>query len=616
MQSLRIGIVKGRTYAPAVNFLKNKLNLNPTLYKENSRCLQFKPETFELAVGSERKMFQIIYTLISPRDVGDYLEKKLLDLVIGYDDTLHHIRKKNYSLKPLFANNESGDARLCLVGRPDSKISNHMNIICSEYTDATTQQSSFDVFENVKGTWCESHGCAESMVVNGLADFCVVVVQTGETLDANGLVVHKEVRKLYLNALVNTDNALGRLLISSYRPDIRHVVIDGIDGCGKTTLIEYLRNQRDLKNYIFYDRGDLTKLTLLERKDWPKTLSETHVVLDINPQIAKRRISYRSKVVDKWEDIQALSYFRFKYRELVAHYGLFMIDSDCSVESIYKRLTAFLSGSIRPDCPRMCDLTDEQVATLPLIAQGESKIIRGWNALYDIVQYIPSIYSHKKKRAGFIEGSERERMQMTNSILHILAYEQIPHTYLYVGERFILAEKLQSAPPKIEVVVKSCFCGTDKYRYPGLELLKSRITGDNIVKNDKYDSPYVRFDWRNDNSHTEGDVAMADEMADELIDTNCARELAIRTFIVLNKHFNRTGISMWDFCLFITAEGDRIFGEISQDNGRYRRLEDGQSLDKDLWRSGGSSDDILEKWKLLTKVVGTYVSDFFRGLYV
>ena len=74
-----------------------------------------------------------------------------------------------------------------------------------------------------------------------------------------------------------------------------------------------------------------------------------------------------------------------------------------------------------------------------------------------------------------------------------------------------------------------------------------------------------------------------------------------------------------------------IYSEISQDCGRYKKIEliekPGDSkneliekprdsknskselsdLDKDIWRAGGSSELVLEKWKIMTHLVEDYV---------
>jgi hypothetical protein len=227
---------------------------------------------------------------------------------------------------------------------------------------------------------------------------------------------------------------------------------------------------------------------------------------------------------------------------------------------------------------------------------------------------IPSIYSHKKRRAGFIAGSDKERMEMTKYVLRLLAYELIPHTYWYVGSKYILVEKLEKPPPRVEVVVKSRWAGTDKYRLVGLNECKSRLTGGMIVgENDLYPNLYCRIDWRNSNDHVEGDVAITEDLADHLINVVEAKKLAIQTFEVYRKHLNNFNVDLHDICFFITEGGDRIFGEISQDNARYAsgRVEFG----KNLWRSGNSSEEVLANWQKLTVMMREYTNDFFNTLY-
>ncbi len=62
-------------------------------------------------------------------------------------------------------------------------------------------------------------------------------------------------------------------------------------------------------------------------------------------------------------------------------------------------------------------------------------------------------------------------------------------------------------------------------------------------------------------------------------------------------------IVCYDLCLFISEDGALVFGEISQDCGRYRHFDLG-SLDKDVWRAGGSSESVLAKWQLLLDLIG------------
>lgn len=679
-KTIHVGIAKGRSFQTATSFSTQLMGLNPRLC-EKGRSYQFEPDTLITPSG---KTYNVQYVLLSPRDVGDYLQQGVVDMVISYDDTLHHMSQKNYHIKPLFPEVEfcpSILASLCLVGKEGTDLFNENNIICSEYIDAKKFQSSFQVLSDVKGKWIDSHGVSESMIVSGIANLAVVVVETGQTLCDNGLCILKTIRDLNLNIWCNADFPIGEELILEYRKDVQKVILEGNDGTGKTSIVSHFKQDKELKQFIFQDRGLLTQLTLQDYDVWNNTkLSprETYIVLDCLERVSRHRIEHRNKksgndVSNIWENPRSLRYFRFKFKELCAHFGLpifptyFNDDDDdyfgienCINSKYFKQVAANVkqyllkqqtpvtkdddkdeknqnqyhvddNSEIQTNMnlimfPCISNFTQEQFDALTLVAKGESKIIRSWNDMFDIIQYIPSIYSHKKKRAGFIEGSDMERMSMTRYVLNLLNFELIRHSYIYVGSKFILAHKLRSPPPPIEIVVKSMFEGTDKYRYNGLQNVicrtpkfstksthKSRYVVD--PNTNKYPQSYVRFDWRNPNEFVEGDVAMSESLADNIINTGNARGLALQVYQSLNKHFHKFGVNIVDMCLFITTEGDCVFGEISQDNARYRRLENNESLCKDVFRMGGSHEDVMQKWCLMTQLVKTYTRNFFDNTY-
>jgi hypothetical protein len=98
------------------------------------------------------------------------------------------------------------------------------------------------------------------------------------------------------------------------------------------------------------------------------------------------------------------------------------------------------------------------------------------------------------------------------------------------------------------------------------------------------------------------DEVLGDSQADWFIDTQKARLTALRVGRELSNFLATKDIVLYDLCLFIDAEGSTVFGEISQDCGRYRHFDLG-SLDKDAWRAGGSSEHVLSKWQLLLDLI-------------
>lgn len=256
-------------------------------------------------------------------------------------------------------------------------------------------------------------------------------------------------------------------------------------------------------------------------------------------------------------------------------------------------------------------LTEEQFLALPLVVEGESKHIRLLEPGLALIKLKPTIYSFTQNRAGVVPGSDALRLQATRIFLEVLRAAGIDHAYREVGERYILSE-LVAAPPPIEVVVKSFHSGTSKHRYFGMAGTPLRpshpfFAGRRFGDDDGYPAPLVRFDWRNPMRHPKTGERLADEvlgdaMADWFIDVAQARQTALRVLKALSDFLGARDVVLYDLCLFVTEDGRKVFGEISQDCGRFRHFDLG-SLDKDVWRAGGSSEQVLAKWQTLLDVL-------------
>lgn len=98
------------------------------------------------------------------------------------------------------------------------------------------------------------------------------------------------------------------------------------------------------------------------------------------------------------------------------------------------------------------------------------------------------------------------------------------------------------------------------------------------------------------------DEVLCDEQADLFIDVKEAKKTARKLFAILSNFLDKKNIVIYDLCLFISEDGKTVFGEISPDCGRYRHYDLG-SLDKDVWRAGGSSQQVLDKWNLLYEMI-------------
>lgn len=252
----------------------------------------------------------------------------------------------------------------------------------------------------------------------------------------------------------------------------------------------------------------------------------------------------------------------------------------------------------------------EKFRKLPLFVEGESKEIRKVTDEVGIIYFKPTIYSFTANRCGVVEGSNILRVHVSKVLCELLKKNGIDHSYLDYTDEFVMTRLVKA--PNIEVVVKANHTGTSKHRYFGMNGSKVREShpyyGGMVIENmQPYPEPIVRFDWRNPFQHPEtkqplADEPMCDSQADLYIDVKEAKKTAIRTFQILSDFLGEKNIVIYDLCLFISEDGKTVFGEISPDCGRYRHYDLG-SLDKDVWRSGGSSKDVIDKWNLLYEMI-------------
>ena len=249
-------------------------------------------------------------------------------------------------------------------------------------------------------------------------------------------------------------------------------------------------------------------------------------------------------------------------------------------------------------------LTDTAFDALPLLAHGESKVVRDLGAGLVAIRFRPTVYSYTHHRAGEVPGTDGLRLRATRVLVGALRARGIAHAYLDVGERFVIARRV--SPPPIEVIVKRRHVGTPRHRYRGMEHVPIRVghpaAGGRIEVDAPYPTPWVRFDWRNPQRDPATGERLADEvlpepLADCFIDVGAARATALAAFEVLSEFLDSRGIELVDLCLFLTEDGRTVFGELGPDCARLRSREG--SLDKDVFRLGGSSERVLEKYEAL-----------------
>jgi len=429
-----------------------------------------------------------------------------------------------------------------------------------------------------------------------------------------------------------------------------HICIDGIDGSGKTTIVQMLK-----KKYPEYTIWDAylgirpayspSSLKIFYDDTLPNSLNQNviYIVLDAAIQVCIVRLNaskreseplYIGNYSDNDEDIYvqndaqsklytSLFKYRNRYTRLAIRYQLYFINNtkqtpnetfECVEDILIKHMSQWKMGNKSKYLLPNPDLID--VSKLPIIVEGCSKIVRSYDTKYNIIEYKPTVYSHKQQKEGIVEGTHLERMRMTKNILYLLEKHEISHAYVYVGNQYVLCKKLdpQEDIPNVEVIVKRCHVGSDPYRYYKMADAKTRFGYPLLKERGEYPSLIVRFDWRNPNRHPEkgtpmGDEAMCDDLADYFINIESARDLATKTFVVLMNYFEEMNVRFKDCCFMITTDGSMHWSEISQDCGRYELIHESgyTSLDKDVWRAGESSELVFQKWSQMSAIVNEYV---------
>lgn len=703
-----IGICSGRPMCNSIDRLK-ELGFNPKFESEHPRDIRINSNDY---LKNNDVFYKIEYLLVKSYDIPNMLKNNIIDAIICYSDIWYNLDESDYNIKYIsYFSDELGnkDTYISMVCNPSHKLHKsgqlyinneftHYNKkikIFGEYKDSERlikKYSNYLGFIDDQAEITQVSGGVESYVKKGLCDFGITIVQSGETLKTNEMVEYFKLRKVFLNLWmyipprINMTNNLKLdlrrelYMTLKNKDEQRYLIIDGIDGTGKTTLLKKLARDKRIHNVICYDRHKIITDATLSLKSIPEGGSiyndiftrenTTVIILESELLTCDERITTRNDV-KKYEKIGAQCYFRLRYRQLAALYGYNILNNDGTMDELVENTFKILDGDETFKVPNLKLMTDEYFNLLKPVAEGESKIVRSFNERFDIVRYKPSVYSHKRQRGGTVKGTDLERQKTTMNIMLLLAKENIEHTYWCIYNGFILAEKVK--PPSVEVCVKGAHVGTHKHIYYDMCNKTDRFGNKLTSSNDMYPEPIVRFDWRNPNhilpsdneklidmKHTQifvnplresgktdeeinnilndmfphgvplGDYAMCDSLADRFIDVNKTKLLVTKAFKALSYHFAMINIRFKDVCFMPTTDGKKLYGEVSQDCGRYEAIDpsitafqkcletkipwddESTSLDKDIWRSGGTSELVLEKWKRLTFLIDNYTQSHLK----
>lgn len=182
-QQLTVALSKGRIMKQTLTLLQQAGIPVPDDIEDSRKLILESPDQ------------SIRYILAKPVDVPTYVEYGVADVGIVGKDVLLEAERDLYELLDLGI----GRCRMCVCGLPDGKGAAG-NRVASKYPRIATEH-----FRN-RGQQVEViflNGSVELAPLIGLADRIVDLVETGRTLEENGLVVQEEIVQISTRVVAN-----------------------------------------------------------------------------------------------------------------------------------------------------------------------------------------------------------------------------------------------------------------------------------------------------------------------------------------------------------------------------------------------------------------------------
>ncbi|EPS56611.1 TPA: ATP phosphoribosyltransferase [Clostridium botulinum] len=188
MKNVKIALTKGRLEKKAIEIFKT-ININTRKLEDKGRKLIFNCENEE---------YNIELFLVKAKDVETYVEYGAADIGIVGKDTLMETNKEFYEVLDL----NVGKCKFALAALPSFKLDQGYNRkkIATKYPNIAREyfrKKGMDV-ELIK-----IEGSVELGPIVGLADAIVDIVETGNTLRENGLVVVEDICEISARMIVN-----------------------------------------------------------------------------------------------------------------------------------------------------------------------------------------------------------------------------------------------------------------------------------------------------------------------------------------------------------------------------------------------------------------------------
>lgn len=221
-----------------------------------------------------------------------------------------------------------------------------------------------------------------------------------------------------------------------------------------------------------------------------------------------------------------------------------------------------------------------------LLIEGKSKRVYACGEQLYVIEMIPSLSSFSFARDEMVEGSDELRLDFYERAAARLKSEGVNTAFVErIGPTSYLAKRCRTYP--FEVIVKNVAAGSTLRKYPGL-----------FEPGHRFEPPIVKFDYRVDPE----DQCLADDYVDAFGCSSATwKRLALQVDAILQKWLEPR--ILVDFCLMIGTDSDQrdcVVSEVSPDAMRLR-APSGESLDKDIFRSGAPHSAVIETWRALVR---------------
>lgn len=244
-------------------------------------------------------------------------------------------------------------------------------------------------------------------------------------------------------------------------------------------------------------------------------------------------------------------------------------------------------------------MTDNAVATTdlePLATQAlarppdvEGRSKKLWH-LADglcLVELVPSLRSYTYGRDEMVDGTAELRLDFYELAADWMAQRGVRTAFVRRWDSLRYVSRFLPSPP-FEVIVKNVANGSTTRKYPGL-----------FPEGHRFSAPVVKFDYRTDPE----DEPIGEGYLEELgVPVEDYKRIALACNEGLRERLDP--LDLWDFCVVLGEDGGEtsIISEISPDCMRLKEP-DGSAFDKDIFRAGGSPEEIISRWRALLERV-------------